>query len=130
MTPETAAPLHDAKIARAAGPVREPPQEGLLVTPATIVPGWYGERLDLDYAIHACFANAEYQARQRDKEEQPAGHATAPEATPEPEPCGPRQPKSTSSTRYARYASNTPAPDSRPCYTLKRNSTTSPSRMT
>jgi 5-methylcytosine-specific restriction endonuclease McrA len=34
------------------------------ITPDTIVPAWYGERLDLDYAIHACFANADYQARQ------------------------------------------------------------------
>ena len=28
----------------------------------TIIPPWYGERLDLDYAIHACFANAANQA--------------------------------------------------------------------
>ena len=28
------------------------------ITPETIIPAWYGERLDLDYAIHACFANA------------------------------------------------------------------------
>jgi hypothetical protein len=28
------------------------------ITPETIVPPWYGERLDLDYAIHICFANA------------------------------------------------------------------------
>ena len=34
------------------------------ITPGTIIPAWYGERLDLDYAIHACFANAEYHARQ------------------------------------------------------------------
>jgi hypothetical protein len=33
------------------------------ITPGTIVPGWYGERLDLDHAIYTCFANAEYQAR-------------------------------------------------------------------
>ena len=37
------------------------------ITPDTIIPAWYGERLDLDYAIHACFANAAYQARQRDR---------------------------------------------------------------
>ena len=51
------------------------------ITPATIIPAWYGERLDLDYAIHACFANAEYQARQREKEprdEDPAVPAPAP----------------------------------------------------
>jgi hypothetical protein len=28
------------------------------ITPDTIIPPWYGERLDLDYAIHVCFANA------------------------------------------------------------------------
>ena len=28
------------------------------ITFATIVPAWYGERLDLDYAIATCFANA------------------------------------------------------------------------
>jgi len=42
------------------------------VTPETIIPPWYGERLDLDYAIHVCFANArteqERQTRLRDGE--------------------------------------------------------------
>jgi hypothetical protein len=28
------------------------------ITPDTIIPPWYGERLDLDYAIYVCFANA------------------------------------------------------------------------
>ena len=28
------------------------------ITAETIIPPWYGERLDLDYAIHVCFANA------------------------------------------------------------------------
>ncbi len=28
------------------------------VTPDTIIPAWYGDRLDLDHAIWACFANA------------------------------------------------------------------------
>jgi 5-methylcytosine-specific restriction endonuclease McrA len=37
------------------------------ITPDTIIPAWYGERLDLDYAIHACFANADYQARHREQ---------------------------------------------------------------
>jgi hypothetical protein len=32
------------------------------ITPETIIPPWYGERLDLDYAIHVCFANAANQA--------------------------------------------------------------------
>jgi hypothetical protein len=32
------------------------------INPDTIIPPWYGERLDLDYAIHVCFANAANQA--------------------------------------------------------------------
>ena len=28
------------------------------ITPDTIIPPWYGERLDLDHAIWVCFANA------------------------------------------------------------------------
>ena len=28
------------------------------ITPETIIPAWYGERLDLDHAIYICFANA------------------------------------------------------------------------
>jgi Domain of unknown function (DUF222)/HNH endonuclease len=42
------------------------------VTPETIIPLWYGERLDLDHAIQVCFANActeqERQTRLRDGE--------------------------------------------------------------
>jgi hypothetical protein len=60
---------------------------------ATIIPGWYGERLDLDHAIHACFAHAEYQARQRDKagpqDEHPAAPAPEPARDPETEPWHP-----------------------------------------
>jgi len=33
------------------------------ITPDTIIPPWYGEKLDLDYAIYTSFANADYQAR-------------------------------------------------------------------
>ena len=36
------------------------------ITPGTIIPAWYGERLDLDHAIYVCFANAANRARQRD----------------------------------------------------------------
>ena len=53
------------------------------ITPATTIPAWYGEHLDLDYAIHACFAHADYHARQREKgprDEHPA--APAPEQEP------------------------------------------------
>ena len=54
------------------------------ITPDTIVPSWYGERIDLDHAIYVCLANARNQAgpprngqpralqderEQRDKEE-------------------------------------------------------------
>jgi hypothetical protein len=28
------------------------------ITAETIIPPWYGERLDLDHAIYVCFANA------------------------------------------------------------------------
>jgi hypothetical protein len=41
------------------------------ITPETIIPPWYGERLDLDHAIYVCFANAANQARQRDSGEPP-----------------------------------------------------------
>jgi hypothetical protein len=36
------------------------------ITPDTIIPPWYGERLDLHHAIWACFANA----RTREEREQ------------------------------------------------------------
>jgi hypothetical protein len=42
------------------------------ITPETIIPPWYGERLDLDYAIHVCFANAANQASQHDNAPPPA----------------------------------------------------------
>ena len=43
------------------------------ITAETIIPPWYGERLDLDYAIYVCFANAanaeqERQAQRHDTE--------------------------------------------------------------
>jgi hypothetical protein len=42
------------------------------IDPDTIIPPWYGERLDLDYAIGVCFANArteqERQAHLQDRE--------------------------------------------------------------
>jgi hypothetical protein len=41
------------------------------ITPETIIPPWYGERLDLDYAIYTCFANAANQARQEGSGPQP-----------------------------------------------------------
>jgi hypothetical protein len=62
------------------------------ITPGTIVPAWYGERLDLDYAIYTCFANAEYQARHRDDrdgEELRAARSPAVATAPEAEPSRP-----------------------------------------
>jgi hypothetical protein len=37
------------------------------ITPETIIPLWYGERLDLDYAIHVCFANARTEQERRSR---------------------------------------------------------------
>ncbi len=63
-----------------------PPPDGTIdschdadITPETIIPPWYGERLDLDHAIYTCFANAEYHARQRDQAGQ-RDHARQPDA--------------------------------------------------
>jgi Domain of unknown function (DUF222)/HNH endonuclease len=42
------------------------------ITPDTIIPPWYGERLDLDHAIYVCFANAR---TAREKQQNPAGPA-------------------------------------------------------
>ena len=46
------------------------------ITPETIIPPWYGERLDLDHAIYVCFANARTQEErraERDQEGEPGG---------------------------------------------------------
>jgi HNH endonuclease len=55
-----------------------PPPDGTIedchdadITPGTIIPAWYGERLDLDHAIYVCLANAENRARRRDQAQQP-----------------------------------------------------------
>ena len=40
------------------------------ITEDTIVPAWYGERLDLDYAIAVCFANARTDEEKRADQEQ------------------------------------------------------------
>jgi len=48
------------------------------ITPQTIIPPWYGERLDLDYAIAVCFANARTeQQRQASREPQAAREPVA-----------------------------------------------------
>jgi Domain of unknown function (DUF222)/HNH endonuclease len=50
------------------------------ITPETIIPPWYGERLDLDHAIYVCFANAriqqERQTHDQDSEPRPRDRAT------------------------------------------------------
>jgi hypothetical protein len=51
------------------------------ISPDTIIPPWYGERLDLDHAIYACFANARTQQERqahRDPADEPQarGHVT------------------------------------------------------
>jgi hypothetical protein len=49
------------------------------ITPETIIPPWYGEKLDLDYAIYTCFANAQVQQDRRagrDQPREPAGRVT------------------------------------------------------
>jgi hypothetical protein len=69
-----------------------PPSDGAIedchdadITPGTIIPPWYGEHLDLDYAIHAAFANAEYQARQRERDQRMQAYREAhPEYVPRP----------------------------------------------
>jgi len=35
------------------------------ISPETIIPPWYGERLDLDHAIYVCFANARTEEERR-----------------------------------------------------------------
>ena len=40
------------------------------ITPDTIIPPWYGERLDLNHAIWACFANARTDEEKRADQEQ------------------------------------------------------------
>ena len=53
------------------------------ITPGTIIPAWYGERLDLDHAIYVCFANAANRARRLEQEEQPDRPEQAEPARPE-----------------------------------------------
>jgi hypothetical protein len=66
------------------------------ITPDTIIPPWYGERLDLNHAIWACFANARTrQERERDPDGPPRGRVTIYE----PEDCD---------ERYRQYLERTP----------------------
>ena len=53
------------------------------ITPETIIPPWYGEKLDLDHAIYVCFANArtggEWQASQEPQSALQPVHVYEPE---------------------------------------------------
>ena len=57
------------------------------ITPDTIIPPWYGEKFNLNYAIAVCFANAEYRASQQDTtgqvryEDEPAAEPWRPSET-------------------------------------------------
>ena len=60
------------------------------IQPGTIIPPWYGERLNLDYAIWVSFANAETHARRRrEREQRDNGDLTAQNFRPKIEPWAP-----------------------------------------
>ena len=68
------------------------------ITPDTIIPPWYGERLDLNHAIWACFANARTrEERERDQEGDPVARGRV--TIYEPEDCD---------ERYRQYLERTP----------------------
>ena len=68
------------------------------ITPDTIIPPWYGERLDLNHAIWACFANARTrEERERGQDGDPADRGRV--TIYEPEDCD---------ERYRQYLEHTP----------------------
>ena len=68
------------------------------ITPDTIIPPWYGERLDLHHAIWTCFANARIkQERERDQDGEPAARDRV--TVYEPEDCD---------ERYRQYLEHAP----------------------
>jgi hypothetical protein len=70
------------------------------ITPETIVPPWYGERLDLDHAIWTCFANARTEEEKRADGDQDGAPADRGRVTVyEPEDCD---------ERYRQYLERTP----------------------
>ena len=78
------------------GPIDQ--AHGADITPDTIIPPWYGERLDLDHAIYICFANARIrQERERDQDGEPAARGRV--TVYEPEDCD---------ERYRQYLEHTP----------------------
>src|SRR5689334_19314999 len=68
------------------------------ITPDTIIPPWYGERLDLYHAIWACFANAKTrEEREQAQDDDPANRGRV--TVYEPEDCD---------ERYRQYVEHTP----------------------
>src|SRR6185295_9100094 len=68
------------------------------ITPDTIIPPWYGERLDLHHAIWACFANAKTrEEREQAQDDDPADRGRV--TIYEPEDCD---------ERYRQYLEHTP----------------------
>ena len=58
------------------------------ITPDTIIPPWYGERLDLDHAIYVCFANARTEEERQADRNQDSDPAARDRVTVyEPEDC-------------------------------------------
>ena len=70
------------------------------ITPDTIIPPWYGERLDLDHAVYVCFANARTDEEKQADRNQDGDPATRGRVTVyEPEDCD---------ERYRQYLEHAP----------------------
>ncbi len=75
------------------------------ITPETIIPAWYGERLDLDHAIYICFANAANaaeQGRQQGNAASPGAPAPASQTRPPSQTRRPSQTRSAGPTTTSR----------------------------
>jgi len=72
------------------------------ITAETIIPPWYGERLDLDHAIYICLANAKNRERQ-DQADEPADRGRVQVYEPEDWPDRIRQ-------YYDEHAARSPRP--------------------
>ncbi len=80
-------PAKSARPARVGGSIEDCHDAD--ITPGTIIPPWYGERLDLDHAIYICLANARNQAAQQDGRVPPIPHYEQDDHD-QPEPFQPR----------------------------------------
>jgi Domain of unknown function (DUF222)/HNH endonuclease len=79
------------------------------ITPDTIIPPWYGERLDLDHAIWVCFANFRTKEdRERDRDGTPAGRGRVTVYEPEDWPERIRQYEARTARRFAPVLVPTP----------------------